>query len=76
MIGQDREAMRQAKFRTQFWPDDMMQFVDAGAASDYAGIKLPMGGVLHPYGRVIDPTLLTRFLPGTRKPLLTFTLLR
>ena len=58
----DREAMRQAKFRTQFWPNDMMQFADAGAASDYAGIKLPMGGVLHPYGRVIDPTLLTRFL--------------
>ncbi len=58
----DREAIRQAKFRTQFWPDDMMQFVDAEAASDYAGIKLPMGGVLHPYGRVIDPTLLTRFL--------------
>ena len=58
----DREALRQAKFRTQFWPDDMMQFIDSGAASDYAGIKLPMGGVLHPYGRVIDPTLLTRFL--------------
>ena len=72
----DREAVRQAKFRTQFWPDDMMQFIDAGAASDHAGIKLPVGGVLHPYGRVIDPTLLTRFLPGTRKPLLAFTLLR
>ena len=57
----DREAVRQAKFKTQFWPDDLMQFVDAGAASDYAGIKLPMGGVLHPYGRVIDPALLTRY---------------
>ena len=44
----DREAVRQAKFRTQFWPDDMMQFIDAGAASDHAGIKLPIGGVLHP----------------------------
>ena len=54
--------MRQAKFRTQFWPDDMMRFIDAGAASDHAGIKLPIGGALHPYGRVIDPTLLTRFL--------------
>ena len=39
----DREAVRQAKFRTQFWPDDMMQFIDAGAASDHAGIKLPVG---------------------------------
>ena len=25
----DREAVRQAKFRTQFWPDDLMQFIDA-----------------------------------------------
>jgi len=60
----DREAIRQAKFRTQFWPDDLMQFIDAGAASDHAGIKLPIGGVLHPYGRVIDPGLLTRYLAG------------
>ncbi len=58
----DREAVRQAKFRTQFWPDDLMQFVDAEAASDHAGIRLPIGGVLHPYGRVIDPGLLTRHL--------------
>ena len=60
----DREAIRQAKFRTQFWPDDLMQFIDAEAASDHAGIKLPIGGVLHPYGRVIDPGLLTRYLAG------------
>ena len=60
----DREAVRQAKFRTQFWPDDLMQFIDAEAASDYAGIKLPIGGVLHPYGRVIEPGLLTRYLAG------------
>ena len=65
----DREAMRQAKFKAQFWPDDLMQFVDAEAASDYAGIKLPVGGVLHPYGRVIDPGLLTRYLARSRKPL-------
>ena len=58
----DREAVRQAKFRTQFWPDDLMQFIDAGVASNHAGIKLPIGGVLHPYGRVIDPVLLTRYL--------------
>ena len=60
----DREAVRQAKFRAQFWPDDLMQFVDAEAASDHAGIRLPIGGVLHPYGRVIDPRLLTRYLAG------------
>ncbi len=58
----EREAVRQAKFRTQFWPDDLMQFVDAEAASEHAGIKLPIGGVLHPYGRVIEPGLLTRYL--------------
>ena len=60
----DREAVRQAKFKAQFWPDDLMQFVDAEAASDHAGIRLPIGGVLHPYGRVIDPGLLTRYLAG------------
>ncbi|MFL2845877.1 MAG: FAD-dependent 5-carboxymethylaminomethyl-2-thiouridine(34) oxidoreductase MnmC, partial [Candidatus Puniceispirillaceae bacterium] len=58
----DREAERQAKFRTQLWPADLMQFIDAVTASDHAGIKLPIGGVLHPYGRVIDPVLLTRYL--------------
>ena len=50
----DREAVRQAKFRTQFWPDDLMQFVDAKAASSEAGIDLSLGGVVHQWGRVID----------------------
>ena len=59
-----REALRQAKFRTQFWPADLMQFIDAGEASQQAGIELSIGGVLHPYGRVIDPVLLTRYLAG------------
>ena len=58
----ERESLRHAKFRTQFWPDDMMRFIDAAAASDHAGIEVPIGGALQPYGRVIDPTLLTRFL--------------
>ena len=58
----DREAMRQAKFRTQFWPDDLMQFVDAKEASSQAGINLPLGGVVHNWGRVIDPTCLTNHL--------------
>jgi tRNA 5-methylaminomethyl-2-thiouridine biosynthesis bifunctional protein len=58
----DREAARQAKFRKQFWPEDLMQFVDAETASDHAGVKLSVGGVLHDYGRVIDPTALTRHL--------------
>ena len=57
-----REAARQAKFRTQFWPENLMQCVDAETASDHAGIKLPIGGVLHQYGRVIDPTVLTHYL--------------
>ena len=58
----DREAVRQAKFRTQFWPDDLMQFVDAKAASSLAGIDLSLGGVLHHWGRVIDPICLTNHL--------------
>ena len=58
----DREAVRQAKFRTQFWPDDLMQFVDAKAASSEAGIDLPLGGVVHQWGRVIDPMRLTNHL--------------
>ena len=58
----DREAVRQAKFRTQFWPDDLMQFVDAKAASSQAGIDLPLGGVVHHWGRVIDPICLTKQL--------------
>ena len=29
---------------------------------DHAGIKLPIGGVLYQYGRVIDPTVLTHYL--------------
>ncbi len=58
----DREAVRQAKFRTQFWPDDLMQFVDAKAALSQAGIDLPLGGVVHHWGRVIDPICLTNHL--------------
>ena len=58
----EREAVRQAKFRTQFWPDDLMQFVDMAGASSIAAIKLPLGGVLHPFGRVIDPVRLTTHL--------------
>ena len=58
----DREAVRQAKFRKQFWPDDLMQFVDAKAASSQAGIDLPLGGVVHHWGRVIDPICLTNHL--------------
>jgi tRNA 5-methylaminomethyl-2-thiouridine biosynthesis bifunctional protein len=58
----DREAVRQTKFRAQFWPDDLMQFVDAKAASSQAGIDLPLGGVVHHWGRVIDPICLTNHL--------------
>ena len=58
----DREAVRQAKFRTQFWPDDLMQFVDAKVASSHAGIDLPLGGVIHHWGRVIEPICLTNHL--------------
>jgi len=58
----DREAVRQAKFRTQFWPDDLMQFVDAKTISSEAGIDIPLGGVVHHWGRVIDPICLTKHL--------------
>ena len=58
----EREALRQNKFRKQLWPIDLMQFVDAPVASKYAGIVLPIGGVVYHYGRVIDPVLLTQYL--------------
>ena len=58
----EREALRQKKFRKQLWPIDLMQFVDASVASKYAGIVLPIGGVVYHYGRVIDPALLTHYL--------------
>jgi tRNA 5-methylaminomethyl-2-thiouridine biosynthesis bifunctional protein len=58
----DREAVRQAKFRTQFWPGDLMQFVDTKVASSEAGIDLPLGGAVHHWGRVIDPICLTNHL--------------
>ena len=57
-----REAVRQAKFRTQFWPEDLMQFVDMASASSVAGIQLSLGGVLYRYGRVVDPIRLTAHL--------------
>ncbi|MDC1383574.1 FAD-dependent 5-carboxymethylaminomethyl-2-thiouridine(34) oxidoreductase MnmC [Candidatus Puniceispirillum sp.] len=58
----EREALRQGKFRKQLWPIDLMQFVDASVASSYAGIVLPIGGVVYHYGRVIDPAKLTHYL--------------
>ena len=57
----EREALRQAKFRKQLWPIDLMEFVDAPLASKYAGIDLPTGGVVYHYGRVINPVLLTHY---------------
>ena len=55
----EREAVRQDKFRRQFWPDDLMQFTSAQTASALAGIDLPLGGAVYPWGRVIDPKVLT-----------------
>ena len=51
----NREAVRQDKFRRQFWPDSLMRFVDADEASALSGIALPLGGAVHDYGRIINP---------------------
>ncbi|ADE38897.1 FAD-dependent 5-carboxymethylaminomethyl-2-thiouridine(34) oxidoreductase MnmC [Candidatus Puniceispirillum marinum] len=51
----NREAVRQDKFRRQFWPDSLMRFVDADEASALSAIALPLGGAVHDYGRIINP---------------------
>ena len=60
----DREAARQNKFRTQFWPDDLLRAVGVDAAAQDAGIPLPMVGVVHDFGRVIEPARLCQYLAG------------
>ena len=57
-----REAVRQTKFAEQCWPDDLLRAVDADAASGIAGIAVAQGGVVHDYGRVIDPLVLCKDL--------------
>ena len=58
----NREAARQNKFRGQFWPDDLIRAVDVDTAAKYAGIPLPMAGVVHDFGRVIKPVRLCQHL--------------
>ena len=58
----DREAVRHAKFRQQYWPDDLIQPIDQDAAASAAGIALPSGGMCYNQGRVIDPPALVRYL--------------
>ena len=60
----DREASRQHKFRRQYWPDDLLRAGDASAAAVSAGMAMPIGGVVHDYGRVIDPARLCHYLAG------------
>jgi len=60
----DREASRQDKFRRQYWPHDLLCAGDASAAAVSAGIAMPTGGVVHDYGRVIDPARLCHYLAG------------
>ena len=60
----DREAARQCKFRGQFWPDDLLRNVDIDTAVKDAGIPLPMAGVVHDFGRVIEPARLCQHLAG------------
>jgi tRNA 5-methylaminomethyl-2-thiouridine biosynthesis bifunctional protein len=60
----EREASRQDKFRRQYWPDDLLRAGDASAATVAAGIAMPIGGVVHDYGRVIDPARLCHYLAG------------
>lgn len=58
----DREAVRHAKFRRQYWPDDLMRPIDQDTAASAAGIALPSGGMHYDQGRVIDPPALVRHL--------------
>ena len=60
----EREASRQDKFRRQYWPDDLLRAGDASAATVAAGMAMPTGGVVHDYGRVIDPARLCHYLAG------------
>ena len=60
----DREAARQDKFRSQFWPYDLLRPVDFDTATLEAGIALPVGGVVHDFGRVIEPARLCQHLAG------------
>ena len=50
-----REAVRQDKFRRQYWPESLMRFVDSDETSELSGIALPLGGAVHDYGRIINP---------------------
>jgi len=61
----DREAARQAKFRGQFWPDDLLRAVDVDTAAQDAGIPLPTAGVVYDFGRVIAPVRLCQHLAGS-----------
>jgi len=58
----EREAIRQEKFRGQLWPDDLMTPVDRVQSSICAGIEMPLGGMYHKWGRVIEPAAFTRAL--------------
>jgi len=61
----DREATRQDKFRDQFWPNDLLRAFDFDSAAQDAGIPLMMAGVVHDFGRVIEPTRLCHHLAGS-----------
>lgn len=58
----DREAVRHAKFRRQYWPDELMRPIDQDTAASATGIALPSGGMQYDQGRVIDPPALVRYL--------------
>ncbi len=60
----DREAVRQDKFRSQFWPCDLLRPVDVDTATYEAGMPMPVGGVVHDFGRVIEPARLCQYLAG------------
>lgn len=61
----DREALRQDKFRGQLWPDDLLRAVDVDTAAQDAGIPLTLAGVVHDFGRVIEPAGLCQHLAGS-----------
>jgi tRNA 5-methylaminomethyl-2-thiouridine biosynthesis bifunctional protein len=68
----EREAVRHAKFRQQRWPADLMIPLDNTELSAQAGIPLPLGGMLHAFGRVIAPAALTSGLASGAERVLEF----
>ncbi len=72
----EREAIRHAKFGKQFWPDDLLRLVDANMASKFSGVVMEHGGIVHDYGRVIEPVALCKYLADYTEKIFNFEVSR